>query len=592
MMRATNKLATSVVDALDELEVTDTVFHDLKHTSPLAAEVLDRVPESARTVLLVGPNVAMAHMLRQRGVEVTLWHVRGVAVTEDLVERVARRGSVDELVRTESVRERFDAVVAPYLLELGSGDPVSTLRSLASLLTDRGQLILVTRRAGALDARVRGLSGRAAIGRPEPARTAPTWSWPAGPDRHVVDESLLVGWARAAGLRVVGCQPVIGHHAVEQISALNVGDWLKARAAYALKCAAPSLRDTMVATVQPLRCGRPVSQLGPDARQFPRTSVVVFASSADGLESVVAALENQTYPRDRTELVLVWPAALGPVPEVPGSLERREIVVDGPVPSPGAANVALQACAGHVVALTSDTCQIPPGWVESGVRELGGWTMAVAGRVLVQTHSAAAFLDLPGRRRYPRPDGLYPWSNSFYVREPLFEIGGFVDPDPTASVAGGRSPTWGWDSTAAVKLARSGYHVAESNQVYLHQLFPPPPDRSWIRREYEYARGIPFGIRWDRSLRRSLHLGRFASERTFAFDLMAGGVVAGVLTRRPAVAALGVLAYARAVSEYVDLWPISVWPTTLRHLRGVALRSAIWSAGLARGSIDARRVVL
>jgi hypothetical protein len=592
MTRASASRTAPVVDVLDHLDVTDTVFHDLKHTSRLAAELLDRIPDGIESVLLIGPNVALSHVLQARGLNVVLWHVHGVAVTEDLVDRVARRGSVDELLRPEPGDGCFDVVVAPYVLELSAAEPAATLGSLCRLVSQNGSLLVVAHRSGSLQARLDGIRGRASLGRPEQGRTAPTWSWPAGVRRHVVDESLMTRWARAAGLRLVTCAAVLDRNPVEQISALKFHDWLAAQGAHALKAAAPMLRDTMVAHLRPMRAGRPVPQLGADPLAFPRVSVVVFASDADRLGSVVAHLENQTYPRERTELVIVWPESAGPVPDAPGTLPRLELTVSGSVPSASAANEAFRAANGEIVALTSDSCDIPPGWVESGVRELGGWTMAVAGRVLVQAQSAAAFLDLPGRRRYPRPDGLYSWTNSFYVRQPLLEVDGFVDPDP--GVDDGRAgATWGWDSTAAARLTRSGYHIAESNQVYLHRNFPPACDRRWIRDEYEYARGIPFGIRWHPGLRRSaLYRRTFGSERTFAFNSMVVGLAVGAIARRRTPAVLGTLLYVRSISEYLDVWPPPAWRTSARHVRGVVLRNVIWSAGLVRGSIAARRVVL
>lgn len=588
-MRTAPNAAGPVVDVLNSLHLTDTVFHDLEHSSRLAAEVLARIPDAARTVLLLGPNVALAHVLG-RSRDVTLWHINGVAVTEDLVERVERRGSVDELLELPGPGRRFDVVVAPYVVELASSPPIATLQSLADLVADDGALILVDRRAGGLQARADGLLGRAPLGRPPSPRAAPNWSWPSGPVCHVVDESLLTGWSRTAGLRILESRPVLDREPVERVSAVPLNEWLLAKARHAVKKAVPELRDTLVATLRPMRTGRPVAELGGDRQAYPLTSVVVFAMDADAFAAIVADLENQTYPRERTELVVVAPRALAGRIDVPGSLHRTEVLVDWPVPSAAAANEAVAACTGDVIAFTGDSCDVPPGWVESGVRALGNWTMAVSGRVLVQVQSAAAFLELPGRRRYPRPDGLFSFANSFYVRRPLLEVGGFEDPANTTRAAG---PTWGWDTTAAVKLARSGYHVAESNQVYLHRTFPPAPDRRWMRQEYEYARGIPVGIRWETGLRRrALHRRWFASNRTFAFDALLGGVTVSLLTRRRLPAMLGALAYGRSVSEYVDMWPPSAWRTTARHLRGVVMRSALWAAGLARGSVAARRVVL
>jgi hypothetical protein len=179
---------------------------------------------------------------------------------------------------------------------------------------------------------------------------------------------------------------------------------------------------------------------------------------------------------------------------------------------------------------------------------------------------------------------LYLAANSFYVREAALEVGGFDESVGSA---------WGWDSTAAVRLRAAGFPIGEDETAFVFRTYPFPPDRSWIRDEYERTRDLPMAVRRDPSLRKSaLDHRYFASERTRAFDIALVGLTVAAVRRKPSYAVVAMLPMARSVIEYVDLWPPVEWKTSVRNLRGIALRSAVWLGGLTVGSVRARRVVL
>jgi hypothetical protein len=69
-------------------------------------------------------------------------------------------------------------------------------------------------------------------------------------------------------------------------------------------------------------------------------------------------------------------------------------------------------------------------------------------------------------------------------------------------------------------------------------------------------------------------------------------VVVAVIARNPLVGGGGLLLWLASGHRHVYLWPPRRWRTTLRHLRGMWLRSWVWFAGLAVGSLKARRFVL
>jgi hypothetical protein len=83
----------------------------------------------------------------------------------------------------------------------------------------------------------------------------------------------------------------------------------------------------------------------------------------------------------------------------------------------------------------------------------------------------------------------------------------------------------------------------------------------------------------------------FASRRTVTFDLLMAGVALAAIRRRPAYL-LASIPWLRAVGVHLDLWPPGEWRATAGRLTRMATHQLVWLAGLATGSIEARRLVL
>jgi hypothetical protein len=547
---------TTVLDVLDELPVTDTVYHDLAYTRPLTARLLEAVagrPKSDR-ILLVGPNVALAQALIAEGRPVEIWHVPGVAIIEELRPKVTRVASLDALFEEPTDRGPFDVVVLPYVLDSVKAEPAHVLSMVRGINAPGGIILVTARRAGSLQARLRAFTGRSILSAGSNLRHS--WSWPsAGPHREFDIEGMRAA-ARSAGFRLAAAERVVDSQATAGVDALPTTLWLRALVAGAAKRALPALRDTLVATLTPFS-GRP----GGDwlSGDIPTVSVVVVGDDPDRAMRVVGDLEEQTYPRDSMEIAFAAPGAK-------------------------AANAALHRARGEIVAFTDDFSRPPAGWVESGVRAMVNYTAALAGGVLAAPGSAAPFLAMPDRGNRTGGRGLYLVANSFYVREAVLSVGGFDE---------GVGRAWGWDSTAAGRLRSAGFPIEEDATAFVFRDYPFPPDRSWIREEFQRTHDLPAAVRRDPSLRRrALHHRYFASARTCGFDVAVLGLSVAVARRRSAYALVLALPWMRSVVEYVDLWPAAEWRTSMRHLRGIVLRNVIWLAGLSTGSARARRVVL
>jgi hypothetical protein len=538
---------------LDELSVTDTVYHDLAYSRPLSARVLGALsgrPPSDQT-LLVGPNVALAQALLDQNRAVEIWHVPGVAVTENMRGDVTRTGDLDALFGDPGDAE-FDVVVLPYVLDAVLVDPPTLLETVRRMVRPGGTVVATLRRPGGLDARLRAMAGRSVLR--SNAELRHSWSWPSAAPRRCLDTEALRRAAHQAGFRLTQAEPVVDVLATAGVDALPLGAWLRAHAGHAAKRVVQGMRDTLLATLEPIPEASGSS--GPEA-ELPRVSVVVLGNDDERMFRVLGDLDGQTYPRDLVDVRFATPDA-------------------------AAANAAVREATGEIVAFTDALSHPPAGWVESGVRALSAYSAALAGGVLAEEGSAAPFLAMPDRKM--RVGGLFLAANSFYRRDALLAVGGF---DETVGRA------WGWDGTAATRLRRAGFPVAADDTAFVFRTYPYPADRSWIGEEYGRARDLPSAVRRDPALRRgALDHRLFASARTLSFDVALLGGVLGAARRKPTWAAVLAAPWAGSIFKYVDLWPPSQWGTTVRNVRGMVLRDLIWLAGFLVGSARARRVVL
>jgi SAM-dependent methyltransferase len=541
---------------LDELPVTDTVYHDLAYSRPLTVHLLDEVTASRQgsRTLLVGPNIALAQALVDQDWPVEIWHVAGVTITEDMRARVTRSGDIDTLFGEPVGDDTYDVIVLPFVLDAALVDPSALLEVVRRMTRPRGTIIATLRRAGALEARLRAVGGRSLLTTDPNLRYS--WSWPSATARRRLDLEALRAAAHAAGFRLVRTEEVVDALATAGVDAMTVTSWVRAHVHHAIKQAAPALRDTLVATLSPLD---EAANAGGVRDGLPSVSVVVVGEDPERAGRVVADLEGQTYPREQVEVCFSTPDATG-------------------------ANVALRKAKGEVIAFTDDLCHVPAGWLETGVRALSDYNAAVAGGVFVADGSAHPFLAMPDRQVHAGGRGLCLSANSFYRRAALLSVGGFDE-----SVGG----AWGWDSTAAIRLRAAGYPTSEDETAVVFRTYPFPTDRSWMGEEYTRTRQLPGAVRRDPSLRtRGLDHRFFASARTRNFDLALVGLALASARRKPRYAVLLAAPWFRSVIKYIDLWPPRQWGTSVRNFRGIVLRNVIWLAGLLVGSVRSRKVVL
>ena len=141
---------------LDVLPVIDSVYHHLAFTRPLVDALVAAVQRVGPTgrVLVIGPNELLAQALGALGYDVDLWVVDGLPLSEEVLHRASRCGSLEQVLAGPAAHPA-DVVVAPYIAEAAAAEPVELLNVLRSQVREGGSLIMACRQPGELRRRLR-----------------------------------------------------------------------------------------------------------------------------------------------------------------------------------------------------------------------------------------------------------------------------------------------------------------------------------------------------------------------------------------------------------------------------------------------------
>ena len=303
----------------------------------------------------------------------------------------------------------------------------------------------------------------------------------------------------------------------------------------------------------------------------------------DLLAGLLARLDEQDHPgvevviadngsSDRTWDVLTdWVAGTS----LP-ALVMRLPFHDGPgVPR----NTAVLRCSAPLLAFTDDDCLPAPEWLNALDDALADPAVAVVqGRT---TPEAGAWAGPWGRSLHVAGvSGLFETANLGCRRADFLQVGGFG----AQRLLSGRA--FGEDVVLGSALAERG-RVVHCPAALVEHRVRPGGYRDFLR-ERQRLEGFPHLVAAVPGLRRQLVGGLFLSRRTVTADLAAVGVLAAVAGRRvwPLLAAAP--------------WTAACWreaahrPGRPRPVRAAQLAAAdvVGLAGLVRGSVQARRVVL
>jgi hypothetical protein len=139
------------------------------------------------------------------------------------------------------------------------------------------------------------------------------------------------------------------------------------------------------------------------------------------------------------------------------------------------------------------------------------------------------------------------------------------------------------------RARRAGARISFADDALVHHaVFPRGPrghaaERARLRHFPAIARRVP-------ELRDVLFFRRaFLSRRSAALDLALGGAALALAARRPGLAALATAPYAALALREAAGWGPRLGP---RQLAGALAADAVGAAALARGSLEARTLLL
>jgi glycosyltransferase involved in cell wall biosynthesis len=256
-----------------------------------------------------------------------------------------------------------------------------------------------------------------------------------------------------------------------------------------------------------------------------RVSVVVPTyQRAASLPGLIAALEAQTLPPDRFEVIVADDASGDDTPRVLAELASRARVALRVIRNernlgPGATrNAAWRTSTAPIVAFTDDDCTPQPGWLEAGLRAFDeGSPGVVQGRTLPDP--SAPRTAWAKTVRVDRLTGLFESCNIFYRWDVLQEIGGF---DEEIKVPFGEDTAAGWEAR------RRGHTATFAPEALVYHSVTHPGARYWWRYAMMH-RNFPLLVRKFPEMRRELLWLRLFMWRDRAvFDAALAGIAAGI----------------------------------------------------------------
>jgi GT2 family glycosyltransferase len=171
--------------------------------------------------------------------------------------------------------------------------------------------------------------------------------------------------------------------------------------------------------------------VGAGERSFPAVSVAVSTyRRASSLPELIAALEAQTLPRDRFEVVIVDDGSPDETATVLDRLQRTSPLTIRTIhtgTNQGAAagrNRAWREARAPIVAFTDDDCRPQPTWLQSGLEAMGE-SKVVVGRTQPPPEQEVLTAQPFSRVLRVEEARFFETANVFYRRADLEAVGGF-----------------------------------------------------------------------------------------------------------------------------------------------------------------------
>ncbi|MGH9247381.1 MAG: glycosyltransferase family 2 protein [Acidimicrobiales bacterium] len=319
------------------------------------------------------------------------------------------------------------------------------------------------------------------------------------------------------------------------------------------------------------------------ASSTPDAAVVVSTyQRSELLARLFAALEAQTYPRERFEVVIIDNASADRTEHVLTGLAARSPLNVRPLrmphnrgPAP-ARNLGWRSSAAPLIAFTDDDCVPEPGWLQAGADMLhtDGRVGIVQGCTLRPAEADTyAYTDWTIAREIIRPTPWFEGCNLFLRREALDAAGGFDE-----SIGWfGEETALGWAVLAA------GWDRAFADDAVVRHDLTERGLRWHLRNRFLEGNLVGIARRYPQ-LRREGFWRPWAIHRVNA--MFALGVAGTVAARWRRWALLAWLPYWR------EVWLPAGLTRRLKYVPQRVAVDAAGCAGMVRGSVRHRLVVL
>jgi glycosyltransferase involved in cell wall biosynthesis len=209
-------------------------------------------------------------------------------------------------------------------------------------------------------------------------------------------------------------------------------------------------------------------------RNLPFVSVVVPTHNRrEYLRELLLSLFEQTYPKDRYEVIIIDNASKDGTGELVESLKAPCVLryVRKGDEGPGVArNMGISMTRGEIVAFTEDDCVTEPDWIDSGVAAMSEGVGLVQGKTLPL--AGQAIRTFSKRQIVKAENSIYQTFNMFYRKKAIEDVGGFSS-DFIGLDRFGRPMMGGEDIDLAWKVKKAGWQSAfAGDAVVYHRVFP------------------------------------------------------------------------------------------------------------------------
>lgn len=252
------------------------------------------------------------------------------------------------------------------------------------------------------------------------------------------------------------------------------------------------------------------------------------------LKATIKSLFNQSYPKDRYEIIVIDSASKDGTEEMmqlllgrtPDTLKYYRKKSEGPGP---ARNFGLSKACGSIIAFTEDDCVADPDWIKNGVAKMGNGVGLVQGKTIPNPHQPKRMLSHSIEVLWE--SGFYQTSNMFYRKDVLDLVGG-SSTDFSGSNWFGMLKIGGEDTDLAWRVKKIGWKsVFADDAVIYHHIFDLRPWKALFR-QYQFIGVIAFPriIKRHPELRKTiLYRKLFKSKQRALFYLLLLSLFPGLL---------------------------------------------------------------